>query len=376
MKKMTVFALMATVITSSCSQDEIVDTNDGNKIGVRTSVMKPNTKAANQVTNVTDFIVKANDGTKDFIPEGFSDGSTFGGESYVWPGTVLNFTALSHGTNKTTDLRSIASSTLAFTPEPEIADQKELLVAFNSTLATQVSGTVGLNFRHALSQIEVSAKNSATSHKVRIAGVKLANAKSGATITFPTTSTATENTPLDAGVWTAHAAATNYVAAQAAGANAITALTGDASRVILPSTLKNFMLVPQANDPAVFVPGTDETTTNTGKTYISVLCHITSADDTGVIFPTETKHINSTNGSAAAIVIGTKNYQWVSVAVDLDWLPGKKYTYTLDFTKGGGVVDPEIDPETPIVLGLIGVTITTDQWQTGEGDGDKPMGPV
>lgn len=76
----------------------------------------------------------------------------------------------------------------------------------------------------------------------------------------------------------------------------------------------------------------------------------------------------------------TDKYAYSAVAIDTNWLPGKKYTYTLTFCGkdgGAGRVDPNPDPSLPtplpgkeggeLILGNpIKFTVTVDDWSTAE----------
>lgn len=56
-------------------------------------------------------------------------------------------------------------------------------------------------------------------------------------------------------------------------------------------------------------------------------------------------------------------FGWAAVPVGVDWERGKKYVYTLDFTKGVGIQDPE-DPEpgTPIIGSGISFSVSIEDW--------------
>lgn len=56
-------------------------------------------------------------------------------------------------------------------------------------------------------------------------------------------------------------------------------------------------------------------------------------------------------------------FGWASVPVSVDWKKGKKYVYTLDFTNGIGVQDPE-DPKpgTPIIGSGITFSVSVAEW--------------
>lgn len=56
-------------------------------------------------------------------------------------------------------------------------------------------------------------------------------------------------------------------------------------------------------------------------------------------------------------------FGWAAVPVGVDWERGKKYIYTLDFTNGVGIQDPEDpNPGTPIIGSGIKFTVSVSQW--------------
>lgn len=79
--------------------------------------------------------------------------------------------------------------------------------------------------------------------------------------------------------------------------------------------------------------------------------------------------------AAGAQVYPAKNgeYDWAAVAVGTNWKAGKKYVYTLDFSKGAGKVDPEkpeptdptdsFKPGEDILGGPIKFKVTVTDWE-------------
>ena len=56
-------------------------------------------------------------------------------------------------------------------------------------------------------------------------------------------------------------------------------------------------------------------------------------------------------------------FGWAAVPVGVNWERGKKYVYTLDFSNGVGIQDPE-DPKpgTPIIGGGIKFSVSVEGW--------------
>ena len=98
----------------------------------------------------------------------------------------------------------------------------------------------------------------------------------------------------------------------------------DTAASLMETANDNAMLIPQ--QLVAWTPDTDKTNANKGA-YLSVKVNIATKDG-AQIFPTG------------------QNDGWAAVAIDTNWEAGKKYVYTLDFSNGAGVVDPE-EPENP-----------------------------
>ena len=87
--------------------------------------------------------------------------------------------------------------TVDFTPATTVEAQKDLLYAVAAD-QEKLDGTVTLNFRHALSQIQFKAKNTNSKLYVKISGVQVGNTPGVGTFTYPTTANGarwTYNTP-------------------------------------------------------------------------------------------------------------------------------------------------------------------------------------
>lgn len=144
-------------------------------------------------------------------------------------------------------------------------------------------------------------------------------------------------------------------------------LTADAQSIMFGDD--NFMLIPQILEAW---NGTE----STNGAYLSVLCRIYSLDggNETLLYPEPTENDNKDG-----------KYAFAAVAINTNWEPGKKYTYTLNFCGDGGgageidpnpvdptdPTDPEIDP-TPKpdgnggdgILGKpIKFTVTVDDWK-------------
>lgn len=208
----------------------------------------------------------------------------------------------------------------SYTASTTIADQKDILVAYNTGSATDFESGVPLKFRHILSQIIIKADNAAKNKiQIKVKDVRLNNIKSAGTWSLPTASTATA---LGYNPWSGVSTEVNYLT----GVGEITLdgsvkdLTGTAPLLLIPQEL-----------------GAADIASTTGQ-YLSVLVQIQNltgtSDDEKAIFP----RINVL--PAQNETISSQGWAWASVDVNTTWEPGKKYIYTLHFTENGyGKVD-------------------------------------
>ncbi len=268
---------------------------------------------------------------------------------HYWPGddSELQFFAYAPATTAAAaDGKTIPNYTISSTAQ----DQTDLVVGYNKGKKSTNEGPgLTMNFRHALSQVVIQAKNSNTTNmKVEVIGVKVGHIFCKGTLTMPTAETANNTMLLSPGDWTGHASALNCTAgsidANQAVGNGI--LLNDVAQS-LQFNGGSFMLLPQMQQQW-------DGTQNTNGAYLSVLCRISQNDGAGnwnLLYPKP----------------NTSNYAYSAVPVAVNWEPGKKYIYTLDFfgNGGGGQVDPE-DPNgdggNNIVGGPIKFTVTVDNW--------------
>lgn len=171
-----------------------------------------------------------------------------------------------------------------------------------------------LDFKHALAQIEIKAKNSKSDeYKVEVLGVKLCRINAEGDMTFQT---AADDYP----TWGNLSTSMDFIKEGAAATAAIT-LTNSVQSVMFGTD--NFLMLPQQ-----LTAWTGSNTDETGA-YLSVLCRIWHKVGTEwkIRFPDD-----QTKFGFSAIPIGTKLEA------------GHKYTYTLDFFGAGGGAG-QVDPE-------------------------------
>lgn len=370
MKKNLLFAALAASVMVSCSNDDIVDVNHGEGIAFRASLDRALTRAnATNLQNLNAFNVTAIGNGQNYftnMPVTSDDkGSTWKpAHTYYWPSYDLSFFAYApQEPGGTVSIDNSGKKITGFSPSQKVSEQKDFVVSYNTGNKTNNEDKgIAMNFKHALSQIEVLAKCSNDKIKIEVLGVKMENAAAKADFTFPKEVTTTNYT-LPQNQWSNLQDKDNHSKAyMIQGANKIV-LNKDAQSIMFDNG--NFMLIPQAQSKW------DGTESKTG-TYLSVLCRIYSldGDKETLLYPRPTQDDNK-NGK----------YAFAAVGIDIDWKPGMKYTYTLNFCGdggGAGEIDPNpgpVDPTDPDpidpnpgpggeeILGKpIKFTVTVDNW--------------
>ncbi|WOG11688.1 fimbrillin family protein [Bacteroides caccae] len=365
MKKYFLFSAMAALALASCTNDDVVDVNKGGGISFRASLDKARTKAVTSLSNLNAFNVTAIGNSSNYFTDlgvtSSDNGSTWTtAYTYYWPGYELAFFAYAPQTpGGTVGISGTGKKISDFSPAQDVSAQNDLVIAYNTgTKAANERSGVPLNFKHALSQIEVQAKCSNEKIKIEILGVRMVNAATKAEFTFPETET-TSAYVLAQSQWAGWSGADggHETAYYIKGEQPVT-LTDNAQSIMFGDD--NFMLLPQQ------LTAWDGTASQTGA-YLSVLCRIYSVDGGNEILlypqPTDTDNKDG-------------KYAFSAVSIDTNWEPGKKYTYTLNFCDNGGGAgkgDPDPDPDEPVdpdpgvdpgepILGPITFTVTVDEW--------------
>lgn len=370
MKTILIAVAVMLVAMTACMKDEVVDHNKGHEMVFRASIDKALARSGDaNVTNLTklqSFKVTATiDGQAnyftDMLVEKTSSGSWNTSATYYWPSYALGFYAYAPTDISGVSINKDGKKISAFTPDKSIDKQVDLLVAYNTGNRTdnELSG-VNLNFKHALSQIDVMAKCSNPHIEIVVKAVSIVNAKTTGDFTFPAAVTSTGNN-LD-GCWSPGvetAGPADYKVSFAAG-HEVT-LTDQATSI--NSSANNFMLIPQQLIKWEKIVA--------GGAYIAVLCRISSKDgDTKTqLYPELTPDGGNSDKFGSIIV-----------PINTNWEAGKKYIYTLNFCGDGGgagqvdpnpdTTDPTVDPDPkpgstggdPVLGNPIKFTVTVEDW--------------
>lgn len=252
-----------------------------------------------------------------------------------WPGSGLMrfyaYSPLADNVNCPTPASAIPQPTMEYDVPGFDNEQKDVLYAvtncteLGSIAPDATEETVNLNFRHALSQIAINAENTNPKWIISIGTVTIHNLNHKGIYTFPTENTArgvetrgswmsTDNDPRSF----------PFVFNEKK-------LDGVASEALASTDKKNtLLLMPQSKESWDFT--NDPHCQNKG-TYFSVELNVLKKNDDGSTTQLWPLGENYEIGAKARVAIPAK----------INWVEGKKYTYTLTFgeKEGIGRIPPE-----------------------------------
>ena len=183
-----------------------------------------------------------------------------------------------------------------FCPASTAAKQKDFIYAYaKGSLNDNSSSGLSMNFKHALSEITVAAKNDSPDYTVCVTGVRIGNVKGKGTFTFPAVGSTNND-----GSWSLSNETSDNVSYETLWTDA--SLLGS-SASMMDASNEAFMLLPQQLEKA---------TQASSKAYIALKVDI-----------------NATSGQ-------NLYNDWAYNGIDTDWKMGKRYDYSLDFTNGAG----------------------------------------
>lgn len=381
MKKKLLILAVAGLALASCSNDETVAVNNNDPDAIS---FRPQVSGVTRALNITTDALQSQGFNVTAIING---GSTayFTGADYTWNSTAnaytcttkhywpsegsLDFYAYSPisdtyvGTGK--QIEKTDYKTFIVTPSTTPADQVDLVYANTNAKTKGTDGKVStLNFRHAESNIVIQLKNTSTDLKFTVNNVAIGYILPTAQFAYTGSTDGTTpvtNTDAAAGYYltgwgTPSGTRTSY--SQEAETKAYAA---GASATPLSS---NMILIPQTIVAATTYVGGEGTDKNEFHgAYISVELKIQDSSDHYIV------------GTSSTYVTA----MWPLTTIT--WLPGHKYTYTVDL-KGGGYYltnhDDNADLD-PILEGaeIMFANVTVDGWteydSDGSTDGNQPI---
>lgn len=255
--------------------------------------------------------------------------------TYIWPSSGnMSFFAYSFGSTSTGNSKLVEVST------PTVAEYKEgacpvinykecstdpkaqfdmLYATSNETCEVASKKAVGINFKHALSQIMFKVRNTNENWVVTVADIQIVNVKSSGVFTFPKKSTVIGEAA--EGSWEASKPLRRYITSISRKSD-IKKETGD---VAWENAL---FLIPQTSTQ--WNPQ-DKNSYETG-TYFLISCRISTKDGI-LLWPTNNEDVRN-----------------VAIPVALNWEKGKRYTYTFEFGEGAGYIPPMETGEGEVII--------------------------
>lgn len=370
------FAGVAALALASCSNDEVVqELNEANVISFTASTAG-NSRAADIFCSENmpgKFYVNATDvdGTEFFAEDAITkqDGTWKNEDGSVryWPTKSLNFYAYNEegkeffnskfATNPQKHGAEFAATYPAFenfTVKDNVAEQVDLLYAVAKDQSrTTNAGKVALNFHHALSQIAFKATCTNSNYKVTLNSISVGNVYGAGNYVFSNSTTSgtiahpdgTVTNSNGHGVWEETGALKNFTVnfdTPVVLTNEVKDLTSvqyDADGKEIASSFANALLmIPQTADAIVV----DEGTIDKSKgTFLLLNVKIENADNGYVMYEGEAR-----------------------VPVNITWMEGNRYCYTITIGNGGFGYIPTDDNnvEVPVLL-PISYEVSVDEFK-------------
>ena len=362
MKRNSFLMIAALTMLASCSKDEIVGHQDDLPIQFRT-VIEKQTRATSYTTNtLNSFSVTAfNDAEKTFIMKDAEYSRSSGNSSvflasgetkYYWPKTAdVKFYAYAPKAADNNGVTFISESNrIKVEPLSDTDGQKDVLYAANiGCKSLDATSGVSLNFRHAMSKIEIRVKNSNSKLKFNVTGWKIAGVDGSASFKLDylydtSTSASGSLNTLDRGIWTDNDDDYNADYSKTFSTKEVTSanstwktLTGSA------------ILIPQDASKATAYSGSDPGNNALNGAYIAIQYQALDGTD------------------AVVVPAGT----WGCWPVSFSWQPGFRYLYTVDLAelgyseKGTDDLEPVIEN---LDIEMKFVDVTVDAWQPEDDD--------
>ena len=224
----------------------------------------------------------------------------------------------------------------SFAVPEEISEQVDFITAnaSGSREANETSG-VELTFDHRLSQIELRAKSENDEYTYKVIGARIGRPQFMGTFDFNTNQWTLDD-------WHDTAVYTSSCDTTTLSSTPVSIMGASGNAMLMPQTLTPW---DSKNDPDNVAR----------EAYLSVLVNITRTDNGMQIYP----YANESEFSHQPV----REYGWASIPLAATWEQGKKYIYTLDFTNGAGVIDPDDpDPGKQIIGGPIKFTVKVNDW--------------
>lgn len=297
-----------------------------------------------------------------------------------------------------------------FRVNPDISRQVDFIAAQASGgRYTEFASGVNLDFRHQLSQVELRAWGSGEIYDIEIAGVRLGNPAVDGSYVFSETSVPSISDNWDNDKTTGKVEYIYCGSGDPETRDKIFLINNTVhnTQQSAQSIMGNggcAMVIPAANArwEGLADPGIGVSPYSTGRMYFSILLRVAARGDGKQIYPYPGNpygmkviyyavdptdaiitrlYPGLTQGSfftdsalrnpyVAAEGEKIKEYGWAAVPVDTDWNAGQRYVYTLNYSDGVGLRDPEDPgPGQPIISNNVLVNVTVSDWLPGTDNG-------
>ncbi len=362
-KTISMLAMALLVGLTACHTTEILDQRQDGKINLRTSVNTA-TKAVGLSTDALKTegfhlvvfegpVIDANStkyfemdmGTDQYKEDGYYT-------PYFWNDKTLHFYAW-YPKNVVADADNKYSIT--FSTAENAADQKDLSLAYNTgNKEDNGSAGVNMNFRHALSQVEIVVNNGSTlaNNNVIVKAVKVGNAVKSGTLHMPSSTTAdvVSETNLLTTLWEGN------VKTAEGDKNIHTYSIVHETPIVITNGQKksvmdaggNWMMVPQEN-----VTEWDLSEGGAGEQmYMALLVKLMQGSV--MVYPSDTTPAADKEG----------DYAWTAVPIPAGSVleAGKKYTFTLTFIINTGNAGNRISDGKEVLSHPIKLVVDVDDW--------------
>ena len=310
-KNVLFVALAVVMLATSCSQEEnglassSSNSSNSKQISIYPSV-NYSRAVETSIDNLQDFYVTAfQEGEANYMAgvkySKSGDGYGTDAGTFFWPADDSNLHFYAYAPAKpgkegyTFDITSTTQKMENFSPNDAAADQQDFVYAFAKGNKTgNANDGIAIDFKHALSEITISAKNTNTAYTIEVSGVKLGGIKNKGTFTFPSYNGDGTNAS-----WTQNSQTGDYT-------------TSLSEAVTLGSDATDFSA--KGNVPFMLIP---QSLTSTSKAYDGayIALKVSIAMQGGKVLCSD---------------------KWAYVGIGDSWEMGKRYNYTLDFSNGAG----------------------------------------
>ena len=368
MKKNIFLISMTMLALISCTNDEVIQINNGQKIdfhiGMETRATVLDQGSLNEFY-VTALTEKGEPYFSDIKFTKGNDNYFTSAKEYYWPSTGdLHFFAYYPSAETLGSTISIteANKTLTgYTPSAEISEQLDFITAKTVGNKANNSTGVALEFNHQLSQIEIKGLNKNEGYIIDVKAISIRNVIKTGDFDFGLS------------LWNLNSDEEDIVSYDIEFSNAIRL---DETAQSLMGDEGNAMLIPQKRPKWIASEATTTSEENgeddgsTGEGEASGNEEQTSTNGSYLAFKIR---VTTESGVLIYPLEGDENlYAWVAYPLAFDWEPGYKYSYNCDFTDGLGVIAPN-NPDNPdnpynpgdeVYGGKIAVDVDFETWST------------